>query len=464
MKAISIDKSSILDLAVLYDLETKELENIIIENHFRQNILGNIYFGKVIQFSDEIDGAFIDIGTPMNGFLPKKEILRRVPKEQKNLPLNKLIAKNQLIAVQVSKESYQTKGPQLTTDISLAGKYVVLLPYSRGVKYSKKITEKVPKADIESNLKSLDHGEGGWIVRSIVNEVSEINLIQKDAERMFELWNKIERLGKLSSKIIKVYEANGFIEQLYRQLYSREVGSVQYSDETLKSELLEIGFEKSVLKPVKSKNALYKENGLNIHDFLFETLFKSKLGFSYTLDELEAFTIVDVNSGQYRASSKLDMTREVNLKSALEIKDKLLARNISGVILIDFIDMNSKEETEFIKILNEDIFTKDDDFHISGITRLGLLEMTRKRVKPSVMDALSLDFRKKDLLYWSANELYFELIRLSEHTNTKQVSIELVPNLYVFLSQNPVFKEIPIKIKLQKNNKKNENFKIASNY
>ncbi len=462
MKAITIDQNSILDVAVLYDNATKNLENVIIENHDRQNILGNIYYGKVIQFSDEIEGAFVDIGTPMNGFLPKKEILRRVPKEQKSLPLNKLLSKNQLIPVQVSKESYQTKGPQLTTDISLAGKYIVLLPFSRGVKYSKKITENIPKTLIETQIQEIDNSTCGWIVRSIVNEISDMTLIQNDVKRMYALWQRIERIGNLSSKVIQLYEANGFFESLYRQFYSAEVETVQYTNEAIKTALLEIGFEKKVLKFIKSKNALYKENGLNVKAFLFENLFKSKEGYSFTLDELEAFTIIDVNSGQYRATSKVEMIREVNRLSARAIKDKLLARNISGVILVDFIDMMPKDETLFIKEVSETIFTKDDDFHILGMTRLGLLEMTRKRVKPSLLDALSLDFREKDLLYWTANELYYELLRLSEHTNTKQVVLEVIPELYLFLVQKSPFNDIPIKIKVEKNNQRNKYYKIST--
>ncbi|MBF4694875.1 ribonuclease E/G [Fusibacter ferrireducens] len=462
MKAITIDQSPILDIAVLYVQSTRALEHVIIENHERQNILGNIYLGKIIQFSDEIEGVFVDIGTSMNGFLQKKEILRRVPRDQKKLPLNKLLSKNQLIPVQVSKESYQVKGPQLTTDISLAGKYVVLLPFSRGVKYSKRITEKIPKAAIETQIRSIDNAECGWIIRSIVNEVSDISMIQRDVMRMYDLWKRIEKIINLSSKVIQLYEANGFFESMYRQFYSSEVEMVQYTNASLKTTLLELGFEKNTLKAVKSKNALFKEMGLNIKAFLFETLFKYKEGYSFTLDELEAFTIIDVNSGQYKAASKADMTREVNLLSAQAIKDKLLARNISGVILIDFIDMGSHNEMTFLKELSETVFTRDDDFHILGITKLGLLEMTRKRIKPSILDVLSIDFREKDLLYWTANELYFELVRLSEHTNTKRVVLEVVPELYLFLAQKSIFSDMPMKIKLEKNNQKNQYYKIST--
>ncbi|GAU77427.1 ribonuclease E/G [Fusibacter sp. 3D3] len=462
MKAIVIDQSPILDIAVSYDAATKEIQNVIVENHHRQNSLGNIYFGKVVQFSDEIEGAFVDIGTSMNGFLPKKEILRRIPKEQKNLPLNKLISKNQLISVQVSKEAYQTKGPQLTTDISLAGKYVVLLPYSRGVKYSKKITENIPKSEIETQISSIDQDDCGWIVRSIVNEISDVVLIKRDVERMHALWKRLEKIGHLSSKVLKVYEANGFVENLYRQLYGIDVTSVQYTNADLKQELLDIGFTKSSIQYIKSKNALYKEIGLNVRAFLFETVFKTKAGFTFTLDELEAFTIIDVNSAQYRALSKVEMTREVNQQSAIAIKAKLIARDISGVILIDFIDMLGKEEALFLKTLSDHIFTKEDDFHILGITKLGLLEMTRKRVKPSLLDALSIDFREKDLLYWTINELYFELLRLSEHTSTKQVTLEVVPELYLILAQKPLFNEIPLKVKLIKNNQKKSSYKIST--
>ncbi len=463
MKQLIIDQSPILNIAMTVDLNHQKIEKVIMENQFSDNILGNIYLGRVVQFAESIDGVFIDIGQRENGFLSRREYLKTRSREEKGLPLTKLLKKGELILVQVIKESYQLKGPQLTADISLAGKYVVLLPQMKGIRFSKKLRSHVNKDHISKLIDDAYDGELGWIVRSVVNEVQSEEMISKDINRLCNQWTELVKISKLSSKTAALYDGSNFFENIYRKLYDDSVERVCYHSKALKSVLMEMGIPAAKLKLIAPQNAIYHEFGVDLERYLFESIVDCGEGINATIDELEAFTIVDVNSGSYTAVDKVKMTDEVNRKAALSVKNHLLNRNISGVIIIDFIDMKKENASNFMKFLEEEVFTGEDDFLVCGLTTLGLVELTRKRERPSSLDAVSFNFRQKDRFFWHLNELYYELLKIEKHTNTKELTVELEEALYIFLAQRDIFNGFEYKIRYVKKPTGNGKYRFIRN-
>lgn len=465
MKSFTLDHTPVLSIASIFDDATKQVEAIEIDNHFKPNVVGNIYVGKVIAIAEGMEGAFIDIGLPANAYIQRNDLLRAcklIPSKFRDQPLAKLVKKGQLIVAQINKAPYQTKGAQLSTDISLTGESVVFMPYMKGVKVSRKASGTRNIDNLEKLLKGVIGNQYGVIVRSAAlnGDISDA-AIAEETETLRLEWEHLLKKAELINTPKCIHDVGAFQASIKEIFKAHSVDTFYVESNLDRDFLIRLGAEKQKIVVKASHTTLLQDHGVNIESVLTATHHRSKEGVSVTINALEAFTIADVNSSKYSMDqSKRKSVFEVNAIAADLILKQVLMQKLSGVIMIDFIDMTAEERLSFIQHLLANGYDKSHGILIEGFTSLGILEMTRKREVPSNKDLLSLNYDDGDMIFLQLHTLYCELKRLQNHTNTKQVNVEVEEAPYVFLKQNNIFENLNLKVDLKHNFSSQKNYRI----
>ena len=358
---------------------------------------GNIYLGRVENVLQGMQAAFVNIGEEKNTFMHIKDVIPKVSNEtgNKNELLSKYDIKDYIrvgmpILVQVKKDSTNKKGARVSTNISLPGRFVVLLPDTNFITISKKITDNNKRKELQKAVQEELPKNYGAIVRTSA-ENKDANLIKRDVKSLIKLWELIQE----SAKNLKeekdfeptlIYENEGIIGKLLTDLIDQSLERIMTNDEEVYNKISNI-LEQSGANKIKLEFKK-KANILDLYD-LENQIEKAKArkiwlkcGGFITIDKTEALTAIDVNSGKYVGGKDLEQTvYRVNKEATLEIAKQLRLRDIGGIIIIDYIDME-KEETK-IKILEElnECLKKDrSKTQVIGFTPLDLLEMTRKHM------------------------------------------------------------------------------------
>lgn len=464
MKIFTLDHTPILKISTVFDTNERKILGVEIDNVFKPNLVGNIYAGKVIAIADGMEGAFIDIGLKNNAYIQRKELLRAlkiVPSKVKETPLSQLVKKGQMILIQLDKAPYQTKGAQVTNEISLSGQHVVFMPYLKGVKVSRKISNENNLEALASAVERFVGSDGGVIIRSaaIAKQVSESEIISEISE-LKKQWQDICHTFGLTHTVKCLYTVDAFKSSVIDMIKQHDIDAYFVHEEEDKKWLLSNAVEKSKIQVKQPLTALFHEKGIPLDAYLNGVHFESKSGVSITLNELEAFTIVDVNSNKMNMERKTIF--EVNDIASKIVLENVLLRNISGIILVDFIEMTLPEKQSFIQHLLLNGFDKVNGVTIHGFTTLGILELTRKREKASLRDLLSVSFEAADLYFWALNELYIELRRIQSHTNTRAVTVEVEDEMYILLRQNQLFTSLELKIAFRNVQNRQKKFKILT--
>ena len=464
MKIFTLDHTPILKISTVFDTNERRILGVEIDNLFKPNLVGNIYAGKVIAIADGMEGAFIDIGLKNNAYIQRKELLRAlkiVPSKVKETPLSQLVKKGQMILVQLDKAPYQTKGAQVTNEISLTGQHVVFMPYLKGVKISRKISNGNNLEALASAVERFVGSDGGVIIRSaaIAKQVSEAEILSEISE-LKKQWQDICHTFGLTHTVKCLYTVDAFKSSVIDMIKQHDIDAYFVHEEEDKKWLLSNAVEKSKIQVKQPLTALFHEKGIPLDAYLNGVHFESKSGVSITLNELEAFTIVDVNSNKMNMERKTIF--EVNDIASKIVLENILLRNISGIILVDFIEMTLPEKQSFIQHLLLNGFDKVNGVTIHGFTTLGILELTRKREKASLRDLLSVSFEAADLYFWALNELYIELRRIQSHTNTRAVTVEVEEEMYILLRQNQLFTSLELKIAFKNVQNRQKKFKILT--
>ncbi len=464
MKIFTLDHTPILKISTVFDTNERKILGVEIDNVFKPNLVGNIYAGKVIAIADGMEGAFIDIGLKNNAYIQRKELLRAlkiVPSKVKETPLSQLVKKGQMILIQLDKAPYQTKGAQVTNEISLTGQHVVFMPYLKGVKVSRKISNGNNLEALASAVERFVGSDGGVIIRSaaIAKQVSESEIISEISE-LKKQWQDICHTFGLTHTVKCLYTVDAFKSSVIDMIKQHDIDAYFVHEEEDKKWLLSNAVEKSKIQVKQPLTALFHEKGIPLDAYLNGVHFESKSGVSITLNELEAFTIVDVNSNKMNMERKTIF--EVNDIASKIVLENVLLRNISGIILVDFIEMTLPEKQSFIQHLLLNGFDKVNGVTIHGFTTLGILELTRKREKASLRDLLSVSFEAADLYFWALNELYIELRRIQSHTNTRAVTVEVEEEMYILLRQNQLFTSLELKIAFKNVQNRQKKFKILT--
>lgn len=345
------------------------------EQFENKRLEGNIYYGKVINIVKGMQSAFIDIGIDKNAFIHIHDI---IPKDEcnieneENYDISKIIKPNENIIVQIKRDCNNNKGPRVTKDIKLVGKYTILMPFSTFVTVSKKISDMNERDRLITTITSYMEEENikyGVIIRTSA-EGKEDELIKEDIANLICKWKEIIEKSKRVDPPIELYNNNGIIGKLINDFQPIGLEIV-----TNDNEIYEF------IKEIDENQKVTIDNSLNEEINIDRKVYLNCGGF-ITIDKTEALTAIDVNSGKFIGKDNLEDTIvKVNLEAATEIAKQIRLRDLGGIIIIDFIDMAKKEDREKVRNKIQEEAKKDrSKIQILEFTKLGLLEITRKHI------------------------------------------------------------------------------------
>ncbi|MGQ8366056.1 ribonuclease G [Glaciecola sp. 1036] len=378
-------------------IENGIMQEIHIERHTKKGIVGNIYKGKVSRVLPGMQAAFVDIGLDKAAFLHASDIAINdevadevSPSQLERKDIRELVREGQQIIVQVVKDPLGTKGARLTTDITLPSRYLVFMPSVTYVGISQKIEEEAERDRLKGIVAEFCDENGGFILRTAAEGVTESELRQ-DAEFLRRLWAKIESRRK-SGKSNVLYEDLPVARRVLRDFVGTELERIRIDSNLTYKELK--AFTKEYV-PELSNKLEYYQGELPIFDLYdVENELQRALGRRVDLksggyiiiDQTEAMTTIDINTGAFVGHRNLEETIfNTNIEATLAIARQLRLRNLGGMILIDFIDMMEPDHKKRVLNSLEQAMSKDRaKSSIYGFTALGLIEMTRKRTRESL--------------------------------------------------------------------------------
>ena len=411
-------------------VEDGRLEDLYVERASQENLVGNIYRGKIVNLEPSIQAVFVDFGVGRNGFLhisdvepqyfrqggydPNKpieeqneELAARVSNSNNNRrrkqrysggrprvkpPIQELFQKGDEVVVQVIKEGIGTKGPTLTTYLSIPGRYLVLMPHLDRIGVSRKIEDDKDRKRLKEALSELNPPKGlGFIVRTAGQGRSKKEL-SRDMAYLIRLWKAIARRIKKSGGPSSVYEENDMIIRTIRDVFTGDVDSIYIDSEDAFRRAKE--FLKLVMPRYASRLQHYKGDQPIFHNYKLDEEIKNiykrqvplKDGGSIVIDPTEALVAIDVNSGNFRLDDNAEETAyHLNLAAAREIARQLRLRDLGGVIVNDFIDMRREKHRRGVERELRNAMRRDRArTKILRTSPFGLIEMTRQRIRPSL--------------------------------------------------------------------------------
>lgn len=382
-------------VAVLEDGRTVEF---YIERPAHKRVVGNIYKGVVDKVLPGIQAAFVDIGQERNAFLYLDDILvNREEGKRARLgkPIESLLKAGQEIIVQVTKESFGSKGVRLTTKISLPGRFLVLVPKTDYVGISRRIEDKKKREKFKKTIKKMKPEGTGFIVRTAAENADQ-QQIESEMKFLLKQWHKIEGSYLNTTAPSTLYQDLTLMYRIARDFFNEEVDDFVIDDSDGRKSVLEIldYFSPALkdrvslysdLQPIFERYGIEREIRRALERFVW-----LRCGGHIVIDETEALTVVDVNTGRFTGKSSFaDTILKTNMQAADEIVHQLRLRDIGGIIIIDFIDMDSEEHQRLVlgRLMNK-LKRDRTKTHILGLTGLGLVEMTRKNVRQSLSAVL----------------------------------------------------------------------------
>lgn len=387
MKQIILDYTTYCTRAAL--VEDGEMIDFSVERTSARGLVGNIYKGKVENVLNGMKAAFVNIGLERNGFLYVGE--SRVDKAGlQSLPPNKSVSNlspGDVIMCQVTKDMFGQKGPRLTTDVTLPGYYLVLLTNSNFIGISRKIEDDKRREYLEQLVKSLCPPNKGFIIRSAAVRAKDSEII-KEAADLIEMWKRIELSYVSTPQKHIVFEEASLFERALRDTFSEDVDSVVVNDEMVADRLKgKVG--RASIEVYRGERNIMSHFGLSSQiNHLCDHVVTMPGGSYIVIDKTEALTVIDVNTGRFVGGSDLeDTVFKTNMLAARCIARQLRIRNISGIVIIDFIDMaEAAHRDAVVEELKNAL--KHDRLKTAtvGMTPLGLVELTRKKTSLPVDD------------------------------------------------------------------------------
>ncbi len=390
-------------------VENGALVDFFMERKSLEHYAGSIYKGRVKSILPGIEAAFVDIGLEKNGFLHVSDVLDKssafrallpgedVPvvktERRKRAPgIKEILKTGEEIMVQVVKEAIGTKGPRLTTYVSLPGRFVVLTPHDDNIGISRRITDKAERRrirDIFDKLKLPD--KIGCIVRTVAEKRTEKEL-QNEIKYLLNLWKRIKMRADRQSSPITVYEEYGVVLRIVRDIFTEDVTQllVDSREEYARINKFLNAFMPSLRKKVKlytGKEPLFQKHNLDKKiDEIFERKVTLKSGGHLVIEQTEGVVVIDVNTGSFVGRKNLEETAyKTNMDAAEEIPRQLLLRDIGGIIIIDFIDMDSRDHRDrLFNLLQQKLQADKARINLHPISPFGVVEMTRQRMRKSL--------------------------------------------------------------------------------
>ncbi|MCO4743663.1 MAG: Rne/Rng family ribonuclease [Proteobacteria bacterium] len=401
-------------------LEAGRLAELLIDRGDNRGFVGNVYLGRVVRVLPGMQAAFVDIGLERAAFLYVGDIYREfltmheeqgassedtaeVPKGRSSSranqpPIQDLLTEGQNIVVQVAKDPIGTKGARLTTHIALPGRYVVFMPTVEHVGISRRIERDRERRRLRDLVDRARPKGAGFIVRTVCEGQPEETL-RADMNFLLKSWERIQTASKEKKAPAMVHEDYGLVLRSVRDMVDGELDRLVIDDKDLYEEVR--GFMSDFMPTVKDRVHLYRGKDPTFDNYNVEVQIKRSLGRKVWLksggylviDQTEALMAIDVNSGKFVGTSSLEETTLMtNIEAAQEVVHQLRLRNMGGIIIIDFIDMEREASRDKVTKTLEDALRADRArTNVLRISDLGLVEMTRKRVQEGLDRYLSED-------------------------------------------------------------------------
>lgn len=439
-------------------VEDQNLVEFYVERPSEKSLVGNIYKGRVVRVVPGINSAFLDLGLERTAFLFGDDL---VPSEdidwdrEFELPSPKEVLKEGMeILVQVIKEPLGQKGARVSTNLTLPGHYLVYLPYFQHIGISRKIKDEKTRKALRETLERIRPPETGWIIRTAAVEADEESL-KREMEFLLCLWEDIKERAKKVKAPSLVYEELNIAFRAIRDLFTKEISEILVDDpeffEKLK-DFLERYFPDfiSSLKLFEGKEDIFYAHGfqVDVKKLLGRKVWLKSGGF-IVIEPCEAFTAIDVNTGRFVGEGEMEETiLKTNLEAAKEIATQLRLRNIGGLIVIDFIDMDLPAHQELVLETLKEALKKDKAKHsFLPISSFGILQMTRERKRDSLYDIFyeTCPLCGGEGRIKSKRTIYYEILRrvkkMGPHLKNKRLEIEVHPSLTEIIGEEIAYLE-----------------------
>ena len=398
MKRILINSSygdelrvALVDGAKLYDFDTESPERTLLK--------GSIYKATVSRIESSLDAAFVNFGSDRHGFLPLKDLSKEFYKKDKKGKYVCTLEEGQEIIVQVTKEERGTKGAALTTQIGLAGRFLVLIPNStRSGGISRRISGD-ERDQIKAALEKLNIPENmSAIVRTngLGRTVEELSL---DLSYLLALWEEINNTTPNATSPSLIFRDDKLIVRVVRDYFKEDIEEILIDDKDIFTEAKE--FIEAVIPDHSDKVKFYDEdiplfNRYQIEsqiELAFQREISLNSGGSIVIDPTEAMTTIDVNSARSTKGKDIEETAfKTNLEAASEIARQLRLRDVGGLVVIDFIDMTDEDNQNKVEsAFRKAVYSDRARVQFSGISRFGLLEVSRQRLRPSLNESYDIE-------------------------------------------------------------------------
>jgi len=393
-------------------LENGRLEEYSVERKSTRNIVGSVFKGRVRNIEMGLKAMFVDIGFEKNAFLHFWDAIpaaldsgiEEIDRPSHKRPRKRITVKDipsiypvgSEVIVQVTKGPIGTKGPRVTTNLSFAGRYLVLMPFSDRSGISRKIENPKERDRLRKILRDLDIPDGIGVIIRTVGEGQRARYFVRDLRFLLEQWAKVEERIRNEPAPVRVFEEPDLVERTVRDFLTEEIDEVLCDDRDATDRTMDMVGQISR----RSRNRIHFYDGATPIfetcgvqkqiDDAFHRQVWLKCGGYIVIDETEALVAIDVNTGRNKGGRDVEKTiLQTNLEAADEIARQLRLRNIGGLIIGDFIDMKGRKDQQMVYNLMRERLKRDKaKTHVLPISQLGLMEMTRQRAQESLSESI----------------------------------------------------------------------------
>ncbi|WP_028583191.1 Rne/Rng family ribonuclease [Desulfogranum mediterraneum] len=398
-------------------VENGTLREFHLERLSERGLIGNIYLGRVVRVLPGIDAAFVDIGLERTGFLyvddvidpnkatpnlsasgassPEMNQAAAAAPPEKNISISDLLRENQQVLVQIAKEPIGTKGARLTCNITLPCRNLVFMPLTDHIGISRKIEDELVRQQLRDKIRQLRPSGAGFIIRTVAENISSDEL-EADMEFLLLLWDEILSKSKKATVPNLIYKDLDIILRAVRDFFTESINELVVDNRDVYNQLLAYAktFAPQLQRKINfydSDTPLFESCGIevDINSALDKKVWLRSGGY-IIIEPTEALTVIDVNTGRYVGKNDLAETIfKTNMEAVKEIAYQLRLRNIGGIIIIDFIDMEDEQDREdlyttFKKAMEDD----KSRVNILKLSEFGLVQMTRKRLSESLTQTM----------------------------------------------------------------------------
>ena len=441
-------------------LEDATLVEFFVEREEERRRVGDIYKGRVNKVLPGMQAAFVEIGLPKAAFLHGSDMLssimdlegfdlddERNTRVRRDIAIEKMLTRDQELLVQIIKEPIGTKGPKVSGRLSLPGRFLVLMPGLGRIGVSRKIADRDERQRLKKILRELRPRNAGLICRTVGEGKAKREFVQ-DVKYLVDLWKEIETRAGRSDAPATVHRDMGLTTSLMRDIFTHQVDRVVVDSKEVYKEVLR--YLKMVAPELKSRVKLYTGEGPVFDEYgieaevqkSFERKVWMKRGGYIVIDATEAMVTIDVNTGRFTGKrSQEDTILQTNLAAAAEVARQLRLRDLGGIVVVDFIDMESEQNRRtLLEALRGALQSDGARTRVYPVSDLGLVEMTRQRVREPLVNYFSQECTccqgtgKIPSLPAAAMHIERSLQRVGAHSKEKEIQITVHPEVaaYVF--------------------------------